>query len=532
MRFPQVAFALRRSISKTYFKDDLLNDLWSGLSLSFIAIPLGLALAIACGVPPVLGLVTVVVAGASAAVLGGSRFQISGPTAAFVVLLIPVVQEFGLAGLWIATSMAGILIVLLSISGLGSLIAWIPYPVIMGFTAGIGVVIIALQAKDFVGWSGDLSFSSYPWAEAGWSPAALGVGVLSLCVIFGLSRYKKKLPPAVVAVVAASIAAHLLQLWKPEWRVETLGSRFSDLRFSFSEMPGLSSVSWSFSLIGDLMPSALAIAVLASIESLLSASVADAVTQDRHDPNAELFGIGVANILAPLFGGFAATGAIARTSANIEFGARTPLSAVFHALFTLFVLLYLLKLLAFIPMAALAALLIYVSVRMIEPKNLLHFVRVAPMHDRFVFLACFGFTVIFDMVMGVTVGMFLAGLLFVRRAVDLTQVQSEVLSPQDAERESSPETLVYKISGPFFFGAVQKAVSSLSYLAKSYEKIRFDLSGLQSMDYTALVAFENVVSRLHKTHSKIEILTSSREVEKLLKTSTSLKSKAHITRSS
>jgi SulP family sulfate permease len=532
LKFPEIAYALRKSFREGYGLSELSRDLMSGFTVAFVAIPLGMALAIACGLPPIYGLYTVVVAGAFTALLGGSRFQVTGPTAAFVVILIPVVGQYGFQGLMLATLMAGVLLVLLSLSGLGSLIAWIPYPVIMGFTAGIALVIAGFQIKDFFGlgaeWSASYFLQEIQNFTAGgfsisWPDTSLGI--LTLVLIFVFSKFKRRLPPAVLSILIVTLLAQLGASFFEFFEPVTIGSRFGELP---SQLP---SFAWpwgerfDFEMVSNLMPSALTIAVLAAIESLLSASVADSVTGDRHDPNSELMALGVSNIFCSMFGGFAATGAIARTSANIEFGARSPLSAFFHAVFVLIALLTLMPFLSMIPLAALAALLMFVAYKMAELKNIFHFLKAAPGHDRSVFLACFGFTVFFDMVVGVTVGLCLAGLLFVKRVSETMQIKQSL---PESSVEACDQTLVYKMSGPFFFGVAQKATSSLSELSRTYSKICFDLSDLQTMDYTALIAFENVIRRLKKENRQIEIITRSSAVAKLLKSSSLIQEATHL----
>jgi SulP family sulfate permease len=479
-----------------------------------------MALAIASGVPPQHGLYTAVIAGAATALLGGSRFQVTGPTAAFVVLLEPIAAQFGLGGLLLATWMAGLLLVAFGAARLGTLIRFVPYPVTTGFTAGIAVVIATLQLRDFLG----LEVAPLPphylervAALARALPTAklpeLGVGAGTLAVLVLWPRLGIRLPAPLVALFLATAAAAALEAWLPGFDVATIQERFGDgahgsMESGIPSLPPLLALPWSFpgpggrplvlsfELLRALVPSAFAIAMLGAIESLLSAVVADGMTGSKHDPDAELLAQGVGNALAPLFGGIAATGALARTATNVRSGARSPMAAFFHAGFVLAAMVSLAPILGRLPMSALAALLLIVAWNMSELKHFVHVVRVAPRSDVSVLLTCFGLTVLFDMVLAVSVGIVLAALLFMRRMAELSSV-TLVGGRHAALTPPLPRSVVlYDIGGPLFFGAAQKAMSALEEIDASVRTVVLDVRDVPAMDATGLVNLESTVERL------------------------------------
>src|SRR5215203_1444624 len=504
--------ALRERLRHGYGREDLRADLLAGVVVGIVALPLSMALAVASGVAPQHGLYTAIVAGAVVAALGGSMVQVSGPTAAFVVLLAPISARFGLGGLILATLMAGILLVIMGPASMGGLIQFVPYPVTTGFTAGIAVVTATLQLKDFLGLSVARMPETYLERAAALGRALptahgpdLAIGLFTLAVLILWPRITRKIPGPLIALGLGGILAALLSRWVPGFEVATIHSRFQD---GIPQLPPLPVLPWhlpgpggqpiglSFELIRALVPSAFAIAMLGAIESLLSAVVADGMTGGSHDPDAELVAQGVGNIVAPFFGGIAATGALARTATNVRSGARSPLAAIFHSVFVLLSVLLLAPVLNYLPMASLAALLLVVAWNMSEAKHFLHAMRVAPRSDVIVLLTCFGLTVIFDMVVSVTVGVVLAALLFMRRMAEVSNVR--LVDQHPLVKGLPKDVLVYEVAGPLFFGAAQKAMSALQRVPTGISAVLLDLSSVPVMDATGLVALEGTVERLQK----------------------------------
>jgi sulfate permease, SulP family len=503
--------ALRVTLHEGYDRRTLRQDLIAGLVVGVVALPLAMALAIAVGVPPQHGLYTAMVAGFVTALLGGSRMQVSGPTAAFIVVLAPIHARFGLQGLLISGLLAGLLLIAMGLLRLGSLITYVPHPVTTGFTAGIATVIATLQIKDLSGIApqGDsqhfIERVAAMWqARQTFSLAELSVGGVTLALLILTPRILKAVPaPALVLPLSAALVA-LLERALPGFHVATIGSRFHT-EIAGHVYPGipqlLPSVTWPFSgvswsVVRELLPGAFAIAVLGAIESLLSAVVADGMAQTKHDPDAELIAIGAGNLLAPLFGGIAATGAIARTATNVRSGARSPIAAMTHAVVIFVAVLALAPLLAFLPMAALAALLLIVAWNMSEVRHFIHVLKVAPKSDVAVLLTCYALTVLVDMVAAVSVGIVLAALLFMRRMVEVTQFELVVAEHPALPRPLPPGVVVYDIDGPLFFGAAQKAMGALGAIAGRAKVVIFRLEGVPILDATGLVALESAVERL------------------------------------
>ncbi|HEX5716090.1 MAG TPA: C4-dicarboxylic acid transporter DauA [Thermoanaerobaculia bacterium] len=505
------AVALRTALRRGYGREDLRADLLAGIVVGIVALPLSMALAVASGVAPQHGLYTAIIAGSVIAALGGSTVQVSGPTAAFVVLLAPISAQFGLGGLALASLMAGLILVLMGTLRLGGLIQFVPYPVTTGFTAGIAVVIATLQLKDFLGlttgpmpetWLERVGVLARALPTVEWDD--LAVGAFTLAVLLLWPRVTKKVPAPLVALGIAGGAAFLAASLLPGFEVATIRSRFG----SIPQVPPLPVLPWnlpggdgqplglSFGLLRDLLPSAFAIAMLGAIESLLSAVVADGMTGGSHDPDAELLAQGTGNILSPFFGGIAATGALARTATNIRSGARTPFAGIFHSAFVLLAVLLLASALGYLPMASLAALLLLVAWNMSEVKHFAHALRVAPKSDVAVLLLCFGLTVIFDMVVSVTVGVVLAALLFMRRMAEVSNVR--LVDQHPLVKGLPRDVLVYEVAGPLFFGAAQKAMSALQRVPTGISAVLLDLSAVPVMDATGLVALEGTVERLQK----------------------------------
>ena len=512
---PPLFSAWRQSLRAGYGWKNLRSDLSAGLTVGIIAIPLAMALAIAVGVAPQHGLYTVLVAGTLIALFGGSRFNVSGPTAAFVVILLPVTQQFGLGGLLLCTLMAGMILITLGLMRAGRLIEFIPYPVTLGFTAGIGIVIATLQIKDLFG----LQLGSQPnnYIEQlnallhGLPSLQLGdslVALVCLATLLIWPRWVPKIPGHLVALTLGALLGLLLE--SLQIPVATLGERFS-YSLNGVEHPGippfLPSFIWpwhlpgadsqplvvSFELFRQLLAPAFAIAMLGAIESLLCAVVADGMTGSKHDPNGELIGQGIGNLVAPFFGGITATAAIARSAANVRAGAYSPLAAIAHAGVVLIAILFLAPLFSYLPMAALAALLLVVAWNMSEPRHVRHTLRIAPRNDVLVLLTCLILTVLFDMVLAVGVGLLLAAGLFIKRMSDLTDTAPLPKHFHQALNDLPEHVLAYAIRGPLFFGAAEKALSVLRRFTPGVKVVIVDISAVPLLDMTAIAALDNVL---------------------------------------
>ena len=456
------------STVKHYTKEQFTSDLMAGVIVGIVALPLAIAFGIASGVSPEKGLYTAIIAGFIVSFLGGSRVQIGGPTGAFIVIVYGVVQQYGLAGLAVATVMAGVLLVLMGCLRLGGIIKFIPYPVVVGFTSGIALTIFSQQIKDLFG----LQIADVPadfiqkWAVyAGHfstlNPWALGVGVLSVALIALTPKVSKRVPGSLVAIVVMTVAVYFLREKLGIRGIETIGDRFS----IDPSLPRLEAPAVTFATIQELLPTAFTIAMLGAIESLLSATVADGVTGDKHDSNTELIAQGVANMVTPFFGGIPATGAIARTMTNINNGGRTPVAGLVHAVVLLLILLFLGGLTRHIPMACLAGVLVVVSYNMSEWRNFKALFRNSK-SDVAVLLATFVLTVLFDLTIAIEIGLLLAVVLFIKRVSEVSSVsvfKREVRGVEyvegsiDTEKLTLPEGIeVYEIEGPFFFGIANK----------------------------------------------------------------------------
>ncbi len=468
---PKLITALRQG----YGVGDLRADLIAGLTVAIVALPLAMALAIASGTTPDKGLVTAIVAGFLISALGGSRYQIGGPTGAFVVVVFNVIAEHGYDGLVLATLMAGVTLVVLGYGRIGTYIKYVPYPVVTGFTAGIAVIIFTSQIKDLLGLTMETvpadflsKVAAYAEAMPTADAATMAVAFGSLALILVIRRLKPGLPIFLIAVVAGSLAVALAGL-----PVDTIGSRFGGIPTTLPT-PVFPEITWQ--RLVDLSPAAFTIAFLAGIESLLSAVVADGMTGRKHRSNCELVAQGVANIGSALFGGMPATGAIARTATNVRSGARTPVAGVAHALFLLVFVLALAPLASFVPLASLAAVLVIVAWNMSEVKHVRHLMK-APMGDRVVLLLTFGLTVMVDLTVAIEVGVVLAAMLFMHRMANAVEVQThthlidddedDFTRPRTPDYEPLPEGIeVYQISGPFFFGAAAKLGDVLDKLRR------------------------------------------------------------------
>lgn len=525
-RWPQPALALRRTLAR-YDAAALRADLLAGCVVGIVALPLSMALAIASGVPPQHGLYTAIVAGAVIAVLGGSAVQVSGPTAAFVVVLAPVAARFGIGGLALASCMAGAILCAMGIARLGGLIQFVPNPVTTGFTLGIAVVIATLQLRDFLGLRVDHFPEHYLGRAAALGRALpsthwpdLAMGMLTLALLLIWPRLSKKIPAPLVALGLAGLVAWLCARTLPGFEVATIGSRFSYVvdgvrHAGIPRLPPTPILPWhlagpegapiglSFGLLRELLPAAFTIAVLGAIESLLSAVVADGMAGSAHDPDAELLAQGTGNLVAPFFGGFAATGAIARTATNVRAGARTPVAAVFHALFVLAAVVALAPLLGYLPMASLAALLLLVAWNMAEAKHALRILREAPRSDAAVLLVCVTLTVVFDMVVAVTAGVVMASLLFMKRMAEVSGGRLLAEGHEELHEPLPPGVVIYQIAGPLFFGAAQRAMSALQRWEKGVKVVVLDVRLVPAIDATGLFNLRSAVDRLRRERVKV-----------------------------
>lgn len=486
-------------------------DAGAGVTVGLIALPLCLALAIASGVEPVQGLYTAIVAGVVCALLGGSRVQVAGPTAAFVPIVYGIVVTHGVENLYVCTMMAGFILIVMGLARMGTLIKFIPYPVTSGFTTGIAIVIVAAQLEDFFGLTteGKRPAHFLPKLEFVWeflptfNPWACGLGLACVALIYLWPKYvTRRVPGPVVAVVVATLAVRLFDL-----PVTTVGERFA--AGVPQGLPPFTVPQVDWATIRELVLPATAIAMLCAIESLLSAVVADGLINDRHRSNTELVAQGAANVAAPFFLGIPVTGAIARTAANIESGARTPVSSLVHAATLLVVVVALAPLANHIPLPAMAAVLIMVARRMGEWHELVRLPRL-PRSDALVLLTTCLLTVIFDLTVAVVVGMVLAALLFMKRISETTEI-SRVTTSDELESEEHlvrgkdiPEgVLVYRIFGPFFFGAAEKLEDALVGLGALPRVLILRMQLVPAMDATALNALASVVERMEAAGGRV-----------------------------
>lgn len=501
---PKLFTALREGISPR----QLSQDLMAGVIVGVVALPLAIAFAIASGVKPEQGLFTAIVAGLLISVLSGSRVQIGGPTGAFIVIIYGIVEKYGYDGLATATLLAGGLLICMGLARLGTVIKFIPFPVTVGFTAGIALIILVGQIRDFFGLQMDKVPAEFLEKIAAFAehigsvnPWAAVIAVASVLIILGWPRLTHRIPGSLVAIIATTAAVQLLNL-----PVETIGSRFGAVPNTLPA-PQLPNISWE--LCRQMFSPALTIALLAGIESLLSAVVADGMTERRHRSNMELIAQGVANLATPIFGGIPATGAIARTATNIKNGGRTPIAGIVHAITLLLIMLFFGKWAALIPMATLAGILAIVAWNMSETHLFIKMFR-GPKSDILVLVSTFLLTVLVDLTVAIQVGVVLAALLFMRRMAEVTQVgyvtrmlnQDEEEDPDDPlsiNRRKVPAGVeVFEVSGPFFFGAADKFKNAISAVEEKPRILILRLRHVMSLDATALQALESVYSRARR----------------------------------
>lgn len=503
-----VGYALREAWQAGYKRPQFIGDIVAGITVGIIALPLSMALAIASGVAPQHGLYTAIVAATVIALFGGSRFNISGPTAAFVVILLPITQQFGLSGLLLATMMAGGILVLMALMRLGRFIEYIPLAVTLGFTAGIAVVIAVLQIKDLFG----LNITALPnhfvpkiamiinhMPEL--SGASMLVATVTLAVMLTWRFFDTRLPAHLPALIIGGAVAYGLNQYGAD--VATIGSRFSyslngeTVRGIPSELPTFS-LPWhnaelSWHLLSALLPSAFAIAMLGAIESLLSAVVVDTMSNTRHSANSELLGQGIGNIIAPFFGGITATAAIARSAANVSAGAFSPVAAVVHAGFVLLAMVLLGKVLAHVPMPSMAALLLIVAWNMSEFLKALKLIKTAPRSDVLIFLTCMVLTVFFDMVLAIGVGVVLASLLFMRTIAELTKVSDITESKRIKSYTVDASWRVFKINGPLFYAASDRVMGDIRNLSETKNVVLY-LDAVPVLDAGGVMSLKHFIA--------------------------------------
>lgn len=520
---------------QNYSKAMFMQDLMAGVIVGIVALPLAIAFGIASGVSPEKGIITAIIAGFLISLLGGSKVQIGGPTGAFIVIIYGIIQQYGEAGLIVATLIAGVLLVLLGVFKLGAVIKFIPYPIIVGFTSGIAVTIFTTQIADVFGLTfgdekvpGDFigkwmlyfrHFDTINW----WNTA---ISILSIIIIAITPRFSKKIPGSLVAIILVTVGVYLLKMYGGITCIDTIGDRFSIK----SELPDAVVPDLNWEAIRNLFPVAVTIAVLGAIESLLSAAVADGMISDKHDSNTELIAQGVANIVTPLFGGIPATGAIARTMANINNGGKTPVAGIVHAVVLLLILLFLMPLAQYIPMGCLAGVLVIVSYNMSGWRTFKALMK-NPKSDVTVLLITFFLTIIFDLTIAIEFGLVIACVLFMRRVMETTEIsviQNEIDPSKETDMALAEEHLiipekveVYEINGPYFFGIATKFEEMMSLSGeRPRPKVRIvRMRKVPFIDSTGIHNLENLCLMSQKEHITIVLSGVNEKVHKVLEKS-------------
>lgn len=506
-------------VMKTYSKDQLVKDIVAGIIVAIIALPLSIALALASGVSPEQGIYTAIFAGFVISFLGGSRVQIAGPTAAFATIVAGIVAKNGMDGLIVATIMAGIILVIMGLLKFGNLIRFIPYTITTGFTFGIAVTIVIGQIKDFLGLTypaGTATVETMDKLKAiianigTFNIKALIVGAVSLAILIIWPKFKKleKIPASLIAVIVSVIMVKL------GMQAKTIG----DLYTISSKLPGISIPHVNITMVKNLLPDAFTIAVLAGIESLLSCVVSDGMIGSRHKPNMELVAQGAGNLVSALFGGIPATGAIARTAANVKNGGRTPIAGMVHSVTLLLILVVLMPYAAWIPMPAIAAILFMVAYNMSGWREMVSLCNTSPKSDILVLLTTAVLTIVFDLVVAIEVGVVLTALLFLKRMADVTEVKSWKYIGDNIDENNDPDsinlkqvpkdTLVYEINGPMFFAAADKFLDIQTVSGSKAVIVR--MRGVPAMDVTALRSLRNIHA-VCKRHGAVMILSHVNE---------------------
>ncbi|WP_346936528.1 sulfate permease [Clostridium sp.] len=505
---------------KKITKEQVMKDVMAGIIVAIIALPLSIALGISSGVSPEKGLITAIVAGFIISFLGGSRVQIGGPTGAFVVIVYTIVQMYGINGLIIATLMAGIMLVIMGVLKLGDLIKYVPHTITVGFTSGIAITLLSTQVKDFLGLNIENvpaefipKWQSYFSNMGTLNIAALLVGIGCILIMVFWPKVNKTIPGSVIALIVSTLAVQLFNL-----PVETIGSRYAQIS---SSIPVPSIPMFEIETIKILFKPAMTIAILAAIESLLSAVVADGMIDDSHDSNMELIAQGIGNIGSALFGGIPATGAIARTAANVKNGGRSPISGMVHAITLLLIMLLFMPLAKMIPMTTLASVLIVVSYNMGEWSTFKSLLK-APKSDIIILILTFVFTIVFDLVVAIEIGMILAMFLWIRRLAETTDIKKVqgIKSKRNKDGEviqiDNNKILIYEVNGPFFFGVVQDFIKIISKIETAAEVLLLDMRHTQALDASAISALERLHSHCNKHNIKLIISNLQLQPKKAL----------------
>lgn len=520
---PKIVFTL-----KHYTKKQFYSDLMAGVIVGIVALPLAIAFGIASGVTPEKGLFTAIIAGFIISLLGGSRVQIGGPTGAFIVIVYGIVQQYGLTGLAIATMIAGLMLIAMGLMKLGTVIKFIPYPVVVGFTSGIALTIFATQIKDLFGLQIDKVPADFlhKWVVYAHNISSINwwatlIGVLSIAIIAITPQISKKIPGSLIAIVLMTVVVYVLKHSFGVEGIETIGDRFS----INAALPQASKFSIDFDTVRTLLPVAFTIAMLGAIESLLSATVADGVIGSRHNSNTELIAQGVANVITPIFGGIPATGAIARTMTNINNGGRTPVAGIIHAFVLLLILLFLGNLTKHIPMACLAGVLVIVAYNMSEWRTFKSLMRNTK-SDVSVLLATFLLTVIFDLTIAIEVGLLLAVVLFIRRISETSTIsvfQDEVEAASYVEGGAETDKLslpkgveVYEIEGPFFFGVANKFEEIMKQVNDKPKVRIIRMRKVPFIDSTGVHNLENLIKMCNKDKTTVLLSGVNDNVRKVL----------------
>ena len=518
------------STMKNYTKENFMADLMAGIIVGIVALPLAIAFGIASGVSPEKGIITAIVAGFIISFLGGSKVQIGGPTGAFIVIIYGIIQEYGISGLTVATLMAGVLLILLGVFKLGAVIKFIPYPIIVGFTSGIALTIFTTQIADIFGLQfggekvpGDFigkwllyfkHFDTVNW----WNAI---VSFVSVFIIAITPKFSKKIPGSLVAIVLVTLAVYLMKMYGGITCIDTIGDRFTIQ----SQLPDAVVPDLNWEAIKNLFPVAITIAVLGAIESLLSAAVADGVIGDRHDSNTELIAQGVANVVAPIFGGIPATGAIARTMTNINNGGKTPIAGIIHAVVLLLILLLLMPLAQYIPMACLAGVLVIVSYNMSGWRTFKALLK-NPKSDVSVLLITFFLTVIFDLTIAIEWGLVLACVLFMRRVMETTEIsviKDEIDPNKESDLEVHEEHLivpegveVYEINGPYFFGIATKFEEMMANMGECPKVRIIRMRKVPFIDSTGVHNLTNLCEMCKKDNIQVVLSGVNEKVHNVL----------------
>ncbi len=518
---------------KTYNRETFMSDLMAGIIVGIVALPLAIAFGIASGVTPEKGIITAIIAGFLISLLGGSRVQIGGPTGAFIVIVYGIVQEYGEPGLIVATLMAGVMLIVLGVCRLGAVIKFIPYPIIVGFTSGIAVTVFTTQIPDLLGLNfgqekvpGEfidkwVLYFGHLRTINGWNTLT---ALISIAIIVYTPRFLKKIPGSLVAIILVTVGVYLLKTFAGIHSIDTIGDRFTIQ----AQLPDAALPAINWEAINRLFPVAITIALLGAIESLLSATVADGVTGDRHDSNTELIAQGIANVVTPLFGGIPATGAIARTMTNINNGGRTPVAGIIHAIVLLLILLLLMPLAQYIPMACLAGVLVIVSYNMSEWRTFRTLLK-NPKPDVVVLLTTFFLTVIFDLTIAIEIGIVIACILFMKRIMETTEIsviRNEIDPNNESDIQSHDEHLiipdqveVYEINGPYFFGIANKFEEQMIRMGNRSRIRIIRMRKVPFIDSTGIHNLTNLCKRANKEKTTIVLSGVNEHVYQVLENS-------------